>query len=242
MYLLDNVEVKQLHNKEFALILHLDNYCYEFADECDDNNLKKNDLLNAAKALMEDKYSNLRITIIKVMVGGIVVTAFHLAGPASASAQAKTSEGRMSIPTQVHEPIPLTRKDPILSSNSLAAPRIILNGRALQTPATIINGATLVPIRAVCEHLGASVLWSQQSRSVTIVKEDTKISFIVGATIANINGKNITIPQAHIINGTTMVPLRFLGETLGLHVNSNDVSRTITITSEDYNRSSEQQV
>ncbi|WP_096202499.1 stalk domain-containing protein [Bacillus sp. FJAT-45350] len=123
---------------------------------------------------------------------------------------------------------------PLDSTQANNNPRIILDGIELQTQAVLHNGSTLVPIRAVSESLGAKVNWNNSSRTVTIIQDNKTISFVVGSTIANVNGTQITIPPAMIMNGSTMVPLRFISETLGLTVDWNGATRTVTLSSTDH--------
>ncbi|WP_051541117.1 LysM peptidoglycan-binding domain-containing protein [Caldalkalibacillus mannanilyticus] len=94
----------------------------------------------------------------------------------------------------------------------------------------IINGSTFIPIRGVSEALGASVAWNGRERSVEIVKDDVRIVFTIGATIALVNGKQVAIPASQIIQGSTYVPIRFLSETMGLEVHWDASSRTVQIT------------
>lgn len=96
-------------------------------------------------------------------------------------------------------------------------------------PPFIQNGTTFIPIRGVAESLGAQVNWNDSSRTVAIRSGQTNISFVVGATSAQVDGKVIPIQPAHIVNGSTMVPLRFVSEALGYNVQWMDASRSVVI-------------
>lgn len=52
-----------------------------------------------------------------------------------------------------------------------------VNGEKLifDVPPTIVDNRTMVPIRAVCEALGADVYWHGETKSIIIVKNDTKL-------------------------------------------------------------------
>ena len=43
-----------------------------------------------------------------------------------------------------------------------------------------IDGRIMVPFRAILETLGADVEWDQAAKTVTAVKDDTEVSFVIG--------------------------------------------------------------
>jgi len=105
----------------------------------------------------------------------------------------------------------------------------------LDSPPVIKNSRTLLPIRAVAEALGAQVSWNEAERKVTITSTGTRIEMWIGKNLAYTNGKHVPIdPQnknvvPEIINGRTMVPVRFVAESLGATVSWNERTKTITI-------------
>ena len=82
---------------------------------------------------------------------------------------------------------------------------------------------TIVPISFVAEKLGATVEWDETTRTVTILLDDQELSLTIGEL-----SPGMDIP-AQIINGRTMVPLRFISESLGAIVNWNPDARTIEV-------------
>ncbi|OCT14160.1 hypothetical protein A8709_25290 [Paenibacillus pectinilyticus] len=81
----------------------------------------------------------------------------------------------------------------------------------------IVNGNTIVPLRIIVEQIGALVTWDEASRKVTITKDKTNIQLVIDNTTALINGKKEALEVGpKIENGTTMLPLRFIGEVLGI--------------------------
>ncbi|WP_017753926.1 copper amine oxidase N-terminal domain-containing protein [Calidifontibacillus oryziterrae] len=95
---------------------------------------------------------------------------------------------------------------------------------------TIQNGTTLVPMRKIFESLGASISYDGKSQTVFASKSGTEIKLQIGSKYPLINGKKTEIQvPGKIVNGRTLVPLRFVSESLGAVVNWNGTTRTITI-------------
>ncbi len=109
----------------------------------------------------------------------------------------------------------------------------IVNGEvvSLDSPPVIINNRTLVPLRFISESFGADVQWDPVLRIVTIVFNDTKIILQIGNKFASVNGKKVVLDSPpQIINGRTMVPIRFVAESFNANVTWDDATKTITIT------------
>ena len=93
------------------------------------------------------------------------------------------------------------------------------------------NGHVMVPVRGVFEHLNASVVWDERSGTVTARHGTDTILLPVNANYASVNGREIGLDSpARIVNGRTMVPLRFLSESLGAGVEWMASTRTVEIT------------
>jgi ligand-binding sensor domain-containing protein len=95
---------------------------------------------------------------------------------------------------------------------------------------------TVVPIRAIVEALGGTISWDGTERKVTINFKTTAIELWIDNSQAKVNGTMVYIdPDNHsvkpiIINDRTMLPLRFVAESLGCEVGWDNDTRTITIT------------
>ncbi|GAB6990437.1 family 10 glycosylhydrolase [Paenibacillus pini] len=94
---------------------------------------------------------------------------------------------------------------------------------------------TMVPLRVISEGLGASVRWTQSTRTVAIDKDGASLTLTNGKTTALVNGTSIKLDASvQIKNGRVMVPLRFVGEQLGLEVIWNQTAKSIHLTSGYY--------
>lgn len=76
-----------------------------------------------------------------------------------------------------------------------------------------VNGRVLVPLRAVGENLGAEVDWKAKERLISLKLNDELVEITVDSKTAKVNGKNATLDvPAKIIDGRTLVPIRFISE------------------------------
>ncbi len=99
--------------------------------------------------------------------------------------------------------------------------RVVIDGEDLQFDVAprISGGRTLVPMRAIFEAFGLEVSWNEAERTVTGEGEGLILRFVIDSNQAIVNGLVHTLDApATIINGRTMVPLRFLSEALGYNV------------------------
>ena len=87
------------------------------------------------------------------------------------------------------------------------------------TEPIIRNGRTLVPIRAITEAFGGSVFWDETSQSVLLNMEDDTIKLVIDSKTAYLNSNSETLDVAPtVINGRTMLPIRFVAEGFNLGV------------------------
>ena len=104
----------------------------------------------------------------------------------------------------------------------------------LETSPYTKNGRTMIPVRIISERFGASVEWNGEKQEVTIIKGDKMIVLTIGSEIAFVNGEAVTLDApAEEINGRTMVPIRFISETLGMRVKYVAPTEHVFITDEE---------
>lgn len=111
--------------------------------------------------------------------------------------------------------------------------KVSLNGSYLLFPQEPVNkeGRILVPMRAIFEAMGAEVAWERTEKKVTGTRGDVTIELVIGKQTAKINEeeKALDVP-ACIINGSTMVPIRFISESLNAEVEWQKDTKTVVIT------------
>jgi len=105
----------------------------------------------------------------------------------------------------------------------------------LEAAPIILNSRTLLPIRAVVEAVGGTIAWEASTRKVSIVRKDKKLELWIGKSVAKLNGQSINIDSDAkvvpiIMNGRTLLPLRFVVEALALDVEWNATTKVVTIT------------
>ncbi len=109
----------------------------------------------------------------------------------------------------------------VSASPGTKEPRLVLNGEVLapREPPKLINSVSMVPVRVLSEHLGYRVDYLKADRTVVVQSAAKEIRMKIGDRNATVNGDARTMVAAPVLtNGTTLVPLRFVGETMGLDV------------------------
>lgn len=101
---------------------------------------------------------------------------------------------------------------------------------AFEQPPVIEEGRTLVPMRFLFEQMGAEVEWNAETKTAKAKLNNTAVSFSIDDTNAEVNSESVTMDvPAQLVNGKTMVPLRFLSEELGYTVTWDEETRTAVI-------------
>lgn len=123
-----------------------------------------------------------------------------------------------------------------MSNNSivltLGHPEVLVNGdkSILEVAPVLDGGYTLIPFRFIGEAIGAKVGWNGSDHSVTLRLNGNTVILKINSNTALVNESAVELDApAKIINGSTMVPLRFVGEALHQTVIWDDAARQITI-------------
>lgn len=113
---------------------------------------------------------------------------------------------------------------------------VFVNGepvRFANVPPQRIDGRVLVPLRGVMEKLGAYVSYQASTRTVIAQRGDVDLQLTLGKRVATLNGREVTMDvPAMEYRGSTLVPLRFVGEALGVDVRWDQAAYAVRINTE----------
>lgn len=117
--------------------------------------------------------------------------------------------------------------------------KLMINDEFVETtvPPLIFNDYALVPIREVCEPMGAKVNYIGVSKQIFVNFSDSYLRLKIGDNVASVDEVDTKIPGGIApmlisINGSdakTMVPVRFMAEKLGFVVDFDDKNGIIKI-------------
>jgi hypothetical protein len=118
---------------------------------------------------------------------------------------------------------------PVLGQGSV---RVFVDGDQVMfdQPPIIQGSRVLVPLRGIFEKMGATVEWHPSTRTVLAARGNTLVELRIGSRIARVNDRPVQLDvPAMIVRGRTLVPLRFVSESLGGEVEYRADSRTVLI-------------
>jgi len=120
---------------------------------------------------------------------------------------------------------------------TLGSKMISVDGKQVPIDAapSIFNSRTFIPIRILTEVFGGSIAWDAAEQKVTVVRNGTTLKLWIGKNAAEIDGKSVGIDTNPAVvpvisYGRTLLPLRFVSESLGLDIQWDGTAHTITIT------------
>lgn len=124
--------------------------------------------------------------------------------------------------------IELSINNPVMSGNGVK--KQIDQGYS--TAPVIKDGRTFLPIRAVIDEMGGNIKWDANERKVTTLFDGRTVELWIGSNKVRVNGTEKSSDAAPYISSTgrTMLPLRFVGESLGCDVIWNAAAQSVTIT------------
>ena len=106
-------------------------------------------------------------------------------------------------------------------------------GKAIQfdaNPYIDNNNRVMVPLRAIVEELRAQVNYNDETRVININKQGKVTLFTLNSPLVMVNGEQQIMDTSPVVkNSRTMVPLRYVGEYLGLKVNWHPETQTVNI-------------
>lgn len=129
--------------------------------------------------------------------------------------------------------------DGIVQKYDLEPITLYINGEVVDTslmPPIQLESTTLVPVREVFEPMGAFVEWKAEEKKVYINYNNTLLILEMNNKEVWLNGETATLDMpAKVINDKIMVPVRFISEQMGFHVQWIGETREIYITGEATN-------
>lgn len=117
----------------------------------------------------------------------------------------------------------------MVSTAAYAEINVTLNGNRIDfdTQPEIVADRTFVPLRSISEAMGYSVDWNERDQKVTVSQNGNAVVLFIGSTSAYINSELKTLDAVpYVKNNRTYVPLRFISEAFGCHVNWRDAVST----------------
>lgn len=105
----------------------------------------------------------------------------------------------------------------------------------------IMNNRTMVPMRKIFEVFGANVEWDGDTKTITATTAEKELKLQIDNKTAIVkaldsdNTEEIALDAAPVIyNNRTMVPVRFIAESLELHVGWVPETKTVVILDTDF--------
>ena len=103
-------------------------------------------------------------------------------------------------------------------------------------PAQIVNDRTMLPMRSIFERIGAKVTWMESKKIIFATKDSFLITMQIDNTIMSVqkieNNEIIKIEldsPPFIVDGSTLVPVRAVAESLGCSVEWDPQTYTVDI-------------
>ena len=112
-----------------------------------------------------------------------------------------------------------------------------LNANKLEfdTPPVNISDRVLVPVRAIFEAMGATVLWDETTKTVTSTLGETTVTMTIDSDILTVNDQKKTLDVSPtIVSDRTMVPARAVAESFGATVSWDAANNKVEIFTEDF--------
>ncbi|NLX02280.1 MAG: hypothetical protein GXY40_07095 [Syntrophomonadaceae bacterium] len=143
-------------------------------------------------------------------------------GNAVVEARALNSAGAVVAHKSVKASVP--------SSKSI---KVTLDGQQLSfdEPPGMFNNRVMIPLRAVSEQLGFQVSWDNNRKQATVQGNGTSMTILLDQQQFIVNGQTRNPEVAgKLINGRVLVPVRYIGENLGLRVSWDAATNTAILT------------
>lgn len=119
-----------------------------------------------------------------------------------------------------------------LAANADDSINVKMDGKLLRfdVPPASVEGRTLVPLRAIFEELGMDIKWDGKTQTVEGTRGKLKITLQVNNKKARAGDRDVELDvPGKIIEGRTLVPIRFVAESTGAKVFWDGAEKTVYI-------------
>jgi len=100
----------------------------------------------------------------------------------------------------------------------------------MDVPAQLVGSRVFVPLRFVGEAFGVPFLWDGAAKQISYSGQAGPVVLVIGQKSALVNGVTVALDgPAMIQNGRTLVPLRFISESLGAVVTWHGAEKKVEI-------------
>ncbi len=115
---------------------------------------------------------------------------------------------------------------------------VLINGNRISfandVKPTLVDDRTLVPLRKIFENLNVAVYWDEATSTVTAKRGTDEIKLTIGDKTAYVNGEAVELDvPAQLLEDRTVVPIRFVAESLGCVVDWDEQKQQVIITADN---------
>jgi peptidoglycan DL-endopeptidase LytF len=193
------IRKSNVQSDEFTLILYLDDYLTEFADELGTVPRARKDIVTTARKILQKRYPDIKVTMVKVILGGMVVTSIPLILGESSAQAAETTATPIGQESSIYYHVSPgdtlwilsmrfnTSVDTIKKANNLSSNVLQLNQRLIIPKAihTVVAGDYLT---VLAKKYGTTVDAIKEANKLTTDETNLGQTLIIPALV----GDNIT--------------------------------------------------
>jgi len=109
-------------------------------------------------------------------------------------------------------------------------PKLILDGKVLEprVPPVVMDNYVLVPVRIATENLGFKVDYIKAANQVKVTNGSKQLVMTLDQSTAYVNGEAKTMDMPPTVqSNTTLIPIRFLSNALGIDIVWDNVSKSV---------------